>query len=595
MTVTTNPYRAAALDQVWRLAALVDRNPHSRTRGSFSRTHWAWKFSDFPFPRLQEGVCALVRLRELDDPHNPLFGATAVDEWVRWGFEYWVSLQHANGAFDEAYPNEQCLAATAFTSFYLGDAFLRCRDRLDPALRARLESTFSRAGSWLCRNDETHGILSNHLAAAAAALETIRRIAGRPEFSDRARVFIERILEHQSTEGWLREYDGADIGYGTHGFFYLAAYWKMTGCERTHGALDRFAGFLEYFVHPDGTIGGEYGSRDTEFYYPAGFELFAAESQAAAAIAAGLRSAVSERRVCGVWSMDAYNFMPMLNNVLFAVDAVETGVASEAGRAGTAGTAGEAAAPPLPYRRPPFAKRFDEAGLWVVNRDRFYAVVGLSKGGTVSVFDKAARQLGARHSGLVAARQDGDPITSQDYRLSPVARWTSDSTSVELVVPWKTLKTTVFAPFLFLLFRLFTMTLGRFPAISRWVKTLLVHTLIRSKSRPAVTHLRRIAIAADGIDGIEIVDDLTLPSGTSEVRAVEQFTAMHMGSAFYADVRSAGPSAGVHAWPVPASGRLRLHGRLTATGAAWSHEPSAPTGQPSSLSAQPSAFSPGTT
>ncbi len=552
MTATANPYREAALDQVWRLVALVDRNPHSPTRGSFSRTHWAWKFSDFPFPRLQEGVCALARLRDVEDSRNPLHGAPAVDEWVRWGFEYWASLQHANGAFDEAYPNEQCLAATAFTTFYLGDAFLRCRDRLDATLRARLESTFSRAGQWLCRHDETHGVLSNHLAVAAAALETMRRIVDRPEFSERARVFVERILQHQSAEGWLREYDGADIGYGTHAFFYLAAYWKVTGCERTRAALDRFAGFLAYFVHPDGTIGGEYGSRDTEFYYPAGFELFAPASVPAAAIAAGLRSAIAERRVCGVWSMDAYNFMPMLNNLLFAIDA------------GTdAGTIG--AADPLPWQRPPFAKRFDEAGLWVVNRDRFYAVVGLSKGGTVSVFDKITRRLSARHSGLVAVRQ-GKYVTSQDYQLSPAARWSADATSVELDVPWKTLKTTVFGPFLFLAFRLFTLTLGRLGAISRWLKELLVHTLIRRKSRPAVTHVRRIAIVQDGI---EIADDITLPAGMSEVRAVEQFTAVHMGSAFYADIRSVGPSAGVQTWMVPATGRLCLRGRLTTAGATW--------------------------
>ena len=581
MTATDDSYRGAALDQVWRLVALVDRNPHSRTRGSFSRTHWAWKFSDFPFPRLQEGVCALARLREVDDARNPLYRAPAVDEWVRWGFEYWASLQHANGAFDEAYPNEQCLAATAFTTFYLGDAFLRCRDRLDAALRARLESTFSRAGQWLCRNDETHGVLSNHLAAAAAALETITRIVDRPEFSERARVFVERIIRHQSPEGWLREYDGADIGYGTHGFFYLAAYWKMTGCERTRAALDGFAGFLGYFVHPDGTIGGEYGSRDTEFYYPAGFELFAQASPSAAAIAAGLRSAMTDRRVCGVWSMDAYNFMPMLNNLLFAIEA------DDAGRAGLAVAGSIDRADPLPWQRPPFAKRFDEAGLWVVNRERFYAVVGLSKGGTVSVFDKATRRLGARHSGLVAVRQ-GTYITSQDYRLSPAARWAPDSTSVEIDVPWKTLKTTVFGPFLFLLFRLFTLTLGRLPAISRWIKDLLVHTLIRRKSRPAVTHVRRIAILEDGMEGIEIVDDITLPAGTSEVRAVEQFTSVHMGSAFYADIRSAGPSAGMQTWTVPATGRLRLRGRLTTTGGSWSDEPSAPSGQASALSAQPS-------
>ena len=289
-----------------------------------------------------------------------------------------------------------------------------------PLQRSRLESAFARAGAWLCRNDETHGVLSNHLAAAAAALETIGRIVEDPACSARARVFLDRILQHQSAEGWLREYDGADIGYGTHGFFYLAMYWQLTGCERTRAALDRFAEFLGYFVHPDGTIGGEYASRNTEFYYPAGFEQLAGVSPASAAIAAGLREAIAERRVCGVWSMDDFNFMPMLNNLLFAAEA----------------SCQTAAAPPLPWQGAAFERYFAHAGLWVVNRDRFYAVIGLSKGGTVSVFDKATRRLSARHAGLVAAR-GARRFTSQDYVSSPAVEWPTPGAAVTLQVPWK--------------------------------------------------------------------------------------------------------------------------------------------------------------
>lgn len=545
-----DPYLDAALEQAWRLVALVDRNPHSPTRGSFSRTHWAWKFSDFPYPRFQEGVCALARLRDLQHPRNPLYKAPAIDDCIRWGFEYWASLQHANGAYDEAYPNEQCLAATAFTCFYLGDAYVRCRERLDPALRARLEDTFRRAGQWLCDNDETHGVLSNHLAVAAAALQRLHGLLGVQAFSSRARMFVDRILHYQSVEGWMREYDGADIGYGTHGFFYLAAYWQMTKCEDTRLALDRFAEFLKYFVHPDGTIGGEYGSRNTEFYYPAGLEMLAPVSEAAASIAVGLRSSVQERRVCGVWSMDDFNLMPMLNNLLFASEARSI----------------DPHAAMLPFAQPPFSRVFAESGLWVINRERFYAVVGLSKGGTVSVFDKATLRLSARHSGLVAS-DARIRFTSQDYQLSPSVRVAPDGHSLDVDVPWKTVGTTVFGPMLFLLFRLFTITVGRFPAISRQVKQLLVHTLIRRKTRPAVRHTRHIAIADDGID---VRDDLVLPAGLSELSAVEQFTAVHMGSALYADVRSRG-AAGTVSWPLRAS-TMRLRGRLTTAGSTWDAE-----------------------
>jgi hypothetical protein len=543
-------YADVAVEQAWRLAALLDRNPHSRTRGSFSRTHWAWKFSDYPYPRFQEGVYALARLYDLDAPRNPLFHAAAVESWVPWALDYWVSLQHANGAYDEAYPFEQCLAATAFTGFYVGSTLDRWRDRLDPLLKGRVEAALVKANLWLCDNDETHGVLSNHLAAAAASLELAARTFDQPRFAARARVFVDRILANQSREGWLSEYGGADPGYGGHALFYLASYWRMTGCARTEEALVRFAEFLSHFVHPDGTIGGEYGSRNTEFYYPAGFEMLAPVSPASAAIAVAMRTAIRERRVCGVWSMDEFNLMPMLNNVLFALDAAEPALE----------------APPLPRDAAPFRRYFPEAGLWVVNEPKYYAVAGVSKGGTVSVFDKASRRLAARHSGLVATYA-GERFTSQDFQLSPSVVQEPDGRRLKTTVLWKTLKTTAFGSPLFLAFRVFTLTLGRFPAVSRWVKEWLVRVLILRKQRPAVRHEREIRADADGL---HIVDELQTPWDSGELMAVEQFTAVHMGSALYADQRIASPGPMIATFPL--TRRMTLRASLTTAGASWRAE-----------------------
>ena len=126
----------------------------------------------------------------------------------------------------EAYPFEQCLAATAFTGFYIGSTVELWRDRLEPKVKARVEQALVNANTWLCHNDETHGLLSNHLAAAAASLELGGRLLGEPRFTARAKFFLDRILAGQSQEGWLPEYGGADAGYGGHALFYLARYWQ---------------------------------------------------------------------------------------------------------------------------------------------------------------------------------------------------------------------------------------------------------------------------------------------------------------------------------------------------------------------------------
>ncbi|NNM20055.1 MAG: hypothetical protein HKO55_02110 [Gammaproteobacteria bacterium] len=540
-------YRQAVLAESWRLASLVDRDPFSRTRGSLSRTHWSWKFEDFPFPRLQEGLYALAHLYDLPGEDNVFHQRQDVSRWIEWGLDYWASQQHANGAFDEAYPFEQCLAATAFTSFYVGQAFVRHREHLPAALESRVLDALGRAGNWLVDNDETHGILSNHLAVAVAALELISRTAGDKRHAERAREFLQRILAHQSDEGWMKEYDGADIGYGTHGFFYLASYWQMTGCEETLAALRRFAQFLSYFVHPDGTIGGEYSSRNTEFYYPAGFEMLAGECPASAGIAMRMRQSIAERRVCGVWAMDLFNFMPMLNNLLFAMDASKEELPAE----------------PVACERAPFSKYFSECGLWVINRERHYVVVGLSKGGTVSLFDKQQQRLAARHAGLVAI--DGKRhFTSQDYTLAPAVEWSDGQQTATLTVPWRSMDQTLFSPLLFVGFRLFNMTIGRIPAASRALKRLLVRVLIRRRRRPTITHTRTLRVDADTV---RIEDDITVPSSVDSLVVAAQFASIHMGSSLYADIRAVENSTSTTTFAC--RDRIRLTATLGPAGAQW--------------------------
>ena len=547
MSTGAEIYRNAALAECWRLASLLDRNPFSATRGSFSRTHWAWKFEDFPFPRLQEGLYALARLYALPGADHVFHQRADVTRWIEWGLEYWLSRQHANGAFDEAYPFEQCVAATAFTSFYVGHAFILHREHLSSSLRSRVTGALRSAGDWLIENDETHGVLSNHLAVAVAALELVARTCGDARHSRRAREFLRRIFDHQSAEGWMKEYDGADIGYGTHGVFYLAAYWQMTGCEETLGALRRCARFLACFVHPDGTIGGEYSSRNTEFYYPAGFEILAAQCPASAGIAAHMRRAITERRVCGVWAMDTFNFMPMLNNLLFAMDASKEGNVAE----------------PVAFESAPFSKYFDECGLWVVNSELRYVIIGLSKGGTVSVFDKKLRRLSARHAGIVAAAGTSR-FTSQDYTLQPAVTWSEDGGAATINVPWKNMSQLVFSPMLFVAFRLFNLSIGRLPSASRWLKKLLVRVLISRGRRPPVVHSRTLRVTAEAI---QIEDDIAMPAKVENLVVAAQFASIHMGSSLYADVRSLEDST--QTFEFPCKTRVRLCATLGLSGARW--------------------------
>ena len=242
-------FLSAIYDKAPHVLSLLDRERFSPTRGCFDRTHWAWKFTDFPGARFQEGLCVLSFLLTHEDDDNPYYSEPKLLEWITGGFDFWVDIQRPSGDFDEAYPFERSLAATAFTSFYLAEAWRLLAGRLPPEAESRFRRALDRAGDWLMKNDERHGFLSNHLAAAATALYHAYQICEAERFEARSVYFLDRILEHQSEEGWYDEYGGADPGYQSHGSFYLARYWELiVGHGRRDVARARTIGILGRLV-----------------------------------------------------------------------------------------------------------------------------------------------------------------------------------------------------------------------------------------------------------------------------------------------------------------------------------------------------------
>lgn len=517
MTPSESP-AAPFLEAIRSRAALVlgmlDREPFSPTYGCGDRTYWAWKFVDFPGARFQEGLCALSYLYAVPFEGSPYHANPRLLEWIAAGFDFWSRIQRSSGDFDEAYPNERSLAATAFTSFYLSEAWHFLDGELPEPSRDRFLRGLERAADWLVRNDETHGFLSNHLAAAAGALLHAHRITGAARFEARGRYFLDRILSHQSSEGWYDEYDGADIGYQTHGSFYLARCLELGAGPELRDSLERSFRFLAHFVHPDGSLGGEYSSRNTQTYYPAAFEMLAPSSGPARWIADTLRPSVRSLAAAGLQSVDAYNLFPLLNNCVFAHRA--------AARRDEGGVSPEPPAPETGHIH------FPDAGLLVVRRPRYQLVVGLQKGGVVKLFDRERRRLVGSDCGWIGRLRRGGVVSSQ--WSDPARRIELGDGSVRVEGSFVRVSRPVMTPWSFLAFRLFTLTLGRLPKIATWVKSLLVRVLIYRKRDVPLRFSRTITLEEDHV---EILDRL---SGTAELASLERgevFTTIHMGSSRY--------------------------------------------------------------
>ena len=509
-------YSATILDQAPRVLSLMDREALSPTAGCCDRTYWAWKFVDFPGARFQEALCVMSYLYSSKLNNNPYYRNARLLEWIGSGFRFWSSIQHRDGSFDEAYPYERSLAATAFTTFYVGEALNFLIDDLSVAIKTSVRETMSRAGIWLTNNDETHGFLSNHLAAAAAALYHVYCLTGDRIFEQRSQYFLERILRHQSHEGWYEEYGGADPGYQTHGSFYLARYWQLSQNKDILESLDRSMTFLAHFVQPDGSLGGEYASRNTQTYYPAAFEMFALRHPAAAWIAERMRPSVLNGATAGLRSVDAYNYFPFLNNLVFAYIAG----ANENCHA-------------VEPKEPSSAQGlvwFPEAGIARIRRERYDAYIGTTKGGVIKVFDRSSRKLVYSDCGYIG-RLHGGRIFSSQYQDNG-RKINIQPERIEIVGAFYEISRPTMRPFRFIGFRLFTLTVGRLASLGAWLKRLLVKFLIYRKKTLKI-RLRRV-IEFDEMS-VSVFDNISGQDGShvESLNWVDIFTTIHMGSSRY--------------------------------------------------------------
>ena len=511
--VKNNPYYILALSKVPLVMSMLDREQLTRTHGCFDRNYWCWKFSDFPGARFQEGVCTLAFLYSNQFPGNYLFAHEKTLECILSAMRFWSKIQHRDGSFDEAYPHEHSLAATAFTSFYVSEAFLLLSNKITDEFRSELIGVFSWAGQWLCRHDEKHGFLSNHLSAAAAALYNIYLITGEEKFKSRCDYYIQKIYSHQSREGWYEEYGGADIGYQTHSIFFLSKIWQHTKDETLLRSLRKSIEFISYFIHPDSTLGGEYGSRNTTFYFPTGFEILAKKIPLAGTIAQFMRDAVKSQTVVGLSAVDSYNFFPLLNNYLFAGLNMDNYSFSEE----------------LPFRNN-MSKHFSDAGLLVKSTDYYYAILGVNKGGVIKIFSKRESKLKYSDCGYWGRTQKGEVFTSQSLVRDNQISFSENKVTVFshlFKLPQK-----VFSPLLFILFRIVSLSLGRCMFFSNFLKFSLVKSLIYKREKTACSLSREITFYDKTV---EIVDKIANIKKTKLVflKKDNQFTGLHMGSSKY--------------------------------------------------------------
>jgi hypothetical protein len=498
-----------------RLLSLLDREQRSPTRGSFDRVNWAWKFRDFPLTMWQASMMPLATLWRVPHPTNPYAQHPRLADWLGAAVAHTIGRQHRNGAFDSFTPFSQDHGVTlamvmtlCTTSDLLGDA-------LDDAVRARLVEAVTRACRFAAASDEDYAFINNHQSAFALAYLRAARLTGDATLVSRADAVIDRILAHQSRDGWFEEYGGPDPGYETFGLTYLALAHREQARPDLAKALARSVTFLSHCVHPDGSLGGNYGSRNTGQYAPGGLELLAPSVPMARAIADFMGSRMDGGNVVTPLRSDDDN-LPLLtfSYAVAAMSAVDR--------------VGDAAA--LPCERRDVMARFNDSGFVVASTPHYFAITNLSKGGAVRVFDRSNAALTYEDAGYVIESEGRDWSAQMLGESVPAPQ--GEAETHEVSAHFSAVNRELLTPVKFLVLRILNLTVFRSVWLGALVRRLIIARLITRRERGPWALHRVLTFAPDRV----VIRDQVTPSGEGRVTFASlerSLLPVHMGSAKY--------------------------------------------------------------
>ena len=255
-----------AIAQIPKLLTLLDRNPHSPTYGCFDRNFWQYKIIDFPSGMAQEFVWPLALAYSTDLPENDFYQQPTLRTWSEAGILYAAASAHPDGSCDDYFPFERAGGAAAFSLLACLESYRLLGLENPIALRF-----FQKRCDWLAHHRES-GRLTNHQALIALALELASRLLQTDRWQGAIEERLKLVLSWQNPEGWFQEYEGCDPGYHTLTISCLAWLYDLKPSNALKDAIAKAVILASQFIHPDGSYGGEYTSRNTYNFFPHGFE-----------------------------------------------------------------------------------------------------------------------------------------------------------------------------------------------------------------------------------------------------------------------------------------------------------------------------------
>lgn len=482
--------------------------------GCFDRRYWGWKLVDYPEATFQRNTYPLawlgLRIRRSDPEFSKLLFRSAEA-----GLRFTLQIQHKDGSFDQAFPNEHSFGATAFLLYPLLKAYRIVKRHISRRYQNLIETSLFRAGRFLCLNDESHGYIANHIAGAVLALIECAEFFHDDRFEHRANELLNSILSRQSSEGWFLEYEGADPGYQSLCLYYLAQVFHVRPSTELNDMLEKAIDFLSFFVHPDGTFAGEYGSRRTALFYMGGVALLSPHFPVAWSITRFMLQSIGQGKTITLRDVDIGNLAPLLVNYMAVIDA---------------DLPSETVPPLLPFERSLVCQDFSGAGLHIRGNKEFYAIFGVSNGGVLKVYNRQEGAIVWNDAGYIGQLHNGEYITTQVTHLNRSCTVKEDVIGMQ--TDFCRMLRAVPTPCRFVLLRVLNLTVMRNVYLGNLIKRFLVGLLIEGKKYVPLSMKRTVKFE----DKRVVITDILTPKGKLMLQWLEygtSFVSMHMASARY--------------------------------------------------------------
>lgn len=450
-----------ALETIPKILTLQDRDPHSPTYGCFDRAFWHYRLIDFPSGMAQELVLPLALVWEVPFRGNRFFQKDAIREWVAAGIHYAARSSRRDGSCDDYFPFERALGAAAFSLFACVEAAALIGLRNE-----QITSFITRRADWIAGHRES-GRLANHEALSALALDRAGAWLETDRWNRPRAERLRRVLQWQDEEGWFQEYEGCDPGYNTLTLGCLAFLRDRAPSIELDSAIERSVRLMAELVHPDGTFGGEHGSRNTYAFFPHGFERIGRWMPEALSINDRFLESLS-RRMGACHDDDRIIGHHSWSYLLAFRDAARERPAPAPARSGR--------------------RHLANAGLIVDRRDGVELFLSHRKGGTFKLFRDGRLVASDTHLSLLVDTRAGLKNAVGHLVGDYAVRVEDDAIEISGSLGWA--KRTGMNPRRLMFLRAFMGTIGRFS--SNLVRRALQRLLITGKRQAPIRFRRRL-------------------------------------------------------------------------------------------------------